>query len=851
MSSPCVIPVNFPAAIDNRPSLPRIQYRIGRYSDFRAQMLSLLDRSPLLKGWTHRQPDDPGIALLEGAAILGDILTFYQELYANEAWLRTATWPQSIAGLVRLLGYRPAPGLGGIGFVAFEISGNSPATVPAGFPFSSQIVGMPAPADFETSQSIVALPGLSRFSLYAPSHVPGIYVNQSVFAVAAADLAAAGVTLKANDRLMMVADSNVANRQISVIKSVSTQLDQTVITLVGTWQPGDVSGTMTAYKLGRTFRAFGYNAPESEFVLKTDNTLTTQGVDTRMPYPEVLQGFPLERRVDDLSAGITMLLDLQVKAPFGHPPSSSNHFLAMTALSVSSGAESVGPMTGGITSVAFEPPEPPPTWPYYYAEQQSTDRRTALCHEVKGSAFSVSSVRQLVPAADTSELDYFGDGISYEALDGRLLQFVSLNPDDTASRVEEATASIERSEIGDPAAVGVRRLNIAPALTEFTLADFPLSNPAIVVFGNVAPMTQGKTQALVPLGNGDSRQIYQSFKLPKAPLTWLLDEALTPPREPGVTILIDEIEWTEVESLFASGPKDQVYILREDNSGNTWVQFGDGVNGAVLPSGVGNVTAQYRTGNGANGWRQSGTKPQPNGRVQNLGQIRLYDEITQGTADEDASHVRQTAPGRVEELGRIVTLSDFEYEAMALPGVEKALAVWDTQENIPLLTLTVLLSDNTPPQVSTVQTAMSQANALRGADRFPVLVLDASLEYVYLAATIGLLPGYQIDPVTAAVTAALGVLPSDGTMAPAGGLFSVDQRSLGEEEYASRIEGTIQNVEGVDWAEVTALGSLGTAEDPSTLGVSAPPTLSPTISCANNRVLALYAAHFTASVGDA
>jgi hypothetical protein len=846
MSSPCVIPVNFPVVIDNRPSLPRIQYRIGRYSDFRAQMLSLLDRSPLLKGWTHRQPDDPGIALLEGAAILGDILTFYQELYANEAWLRTATWPQSIAGLVRLLGYRPAPGLGGKGFVAFEISGDSAVTVPAGFPFSAQLEEMPAPADFETSQSIVAVPALSRFSLYAPSHVPGIYADQSVFAVAAANLAAAGVALKANDRLMMVDDSNAANRQISVIKSVSTQLNQTVITIVGTWQSGDVGGSMTAYKLGRTFRAFGYNAPDAEFKLDpTTNTLTSKTVITYMLLSAILQGFPLERRADDLSAGITMLVDLQVS---GSHISPYNYFHAMTALSLNGGTDSVGPMQGGITRVAFEPAS---TEPHLHAGLRFTNRRTAICHEVTGRGFRLSAVRKVVPRADTSEIDYFGDGTSYEALDGRLLQFLALNPDDTASRVQEATASIERSEIGEPAAVGVRRLSIAPALTDFTLADFPLSNPAIVVFGNVVPMTQGKTQALVPLGNGDSRQIYQSFKVPKSPLTWLLDEALTPPREPEVSILVNEIEWTEVESLFASGPKDQVYILREDNSGNSWVQFGDGVNGAVLPSGVGNVTAQYRTGNGANGWRQSGTKPQPNGRVQNLGQISLYEEVTQGTADEDPAHVRQTAPGRVEELGRIVSLSDFEYEALALPGVEKALAVWDTQENIPLLKLTVLLAGNTPPQLGSVQTAMSQANVLRGADRFPVLVLDASLEYVYLAVTVGLLPGYQIDPVIAAITAALGVLPSDGTESPSGGLFSVDQRSLGQEEYASRIEGTIQNVEGVDWVEVTALGSLGTAEDRSSLSVPAPPAFAPRISCASNRVLALYAAHFTASVGDA
>jgi hypothetical protein len=846
MSSPCVIPVNFPAIIDNRPSLPRIQYRIGRYSDFRAQMLSLLDRSPLLKGWTHRQPDDPGIALLEGAAILGDILTFYQELYANEAWLRTATWPQSIGGLVRLLGYRPAPGLGGTGFAAFEVSGESAVTVPTGFSFSVQIVGMPAPADFETSQSIVAVSALSRFSLYAPSHVPGIYANQSVFAVAAADLAAAAVVLKANDRVMMVDDGNAANRQISVIKSVSTQLDQTVITIVGTWQSGDVGGSMTAYKLGRTFRAFGYNAPATKFELDpTTNTLTSKTVITCMSLSAIFEGFPLERRADDLSAGITMLVDLQV---CGYDISPYNYFQAMTALSVIGGTDSVGPMQGGITRVAFQPAR---SEPHRHTGLRLTDRRTAICHEVTGRGFRLSAVRKVIRPADTSELDYFGDGTSYEALDGRLLQFVALNPDDTASRVEEVTARIERSEIGEPAAVGVRRLSIAPALTEFTVADFPLSNPAIVVFGNVVPTTQGKTQALVPLGNGDSRQIYQSFKLPKAPLTWLLDEALTPPREPEVSILVNEIEWKEVESLFASGPKDQVYILREDNSGKTWVQFGDGVNGAVLPSGVSNVTAQYRTGNGANGWRQSGTKPQPNGRVQNLSEIRMYDEVTQGTADEDPAHVRQAAPGRVEELGRIVSLSDFEYEALALPGVEKALAVWDTQENVPLLKLTVLLSDNTPPQLSSVQTAMSQANVRRGADRFAVLVLDATPEYVYLAVTVGLLAGYQIEPVTAALTAALGVLPCDGTAAPSGGLFSVDQRGLGQEEYASRIEGTIQNVEGVGWVEVTALGSLGTAEDPSTLGLPAPPALAPRISCANDRVLALYAAHFTASVGDA
>ena len=111
----------FPTRPDNRPSLPRIGYRIGTYSDIRADLIRRLNATPELAHWTHREPDDPGIALLEVGAMLGDILTFYQELYANEAYLRTARWRTSVAELVRIVGYRLAPGLGGSGTFAFEL----------------------------------------------------------------------------------------------------------------------------------------------------------------------------------------------------------------------------------------------------------------------------------------------------------------------------------------------------------------------------------------------------------------------------------------------------------------------------------------------------------------------------------------------------------------------------------------------------------------------------------------------------------------------------------------------------------------------------------------------------------
>ena len=80
---------------------------------------------------------------------------------------------------------------------------------------------------------------------------------------------------------------------------------------------------------------------------------------------------------------------------------------------------------------------------------------------------------------------------------------------------------------------------------------------------------------------------------------------------------------------------------------------------------------------------------------------------------------------------------------------------------------------------------------------------------------------------------------------------TLDLRSLGQEEYASRIEGAVQNVAGVSWVEVTAFGPLGAVEDPSTLALPANPTFAATVACADNCVLALYGAQLTALAGAA
>ena len=80
----------FPIRPVNRPALPRIAYRLGAYPDIVDAILRRINAATELARWTHRNADDPGIAIVESAAIVADILTFYQEHYANEAFLRTA-----------------------------------------------------------------------------------------------------------------------------------------------------------------------------------------------------------------------------------------------------------------------------------------------------------------------------------------------------------------------------------------------------------------------------------------------------------------------------------------------------------------------------------------------------------------------------------------------------------------------------------------------------------------------------------------------------------------------------------------------------------------------------------------
>src|SRR5688572_10708705 len=105
---------------------PVIDYVTKDYVGFRQGMLNQIPL--LLPGWTDRSEADFGVVLIELFAYVSDILSYYQDRIANEAFLRTATQRRSVADLLRLIDYQIDPGLSASALIHFEVSADVTVT---------------------------------------------------------------------------------------------------------------------------------------------------------------------------------------------------------------------------------------------------------------------------------------------------------------------------------------------------------------------------------------------------------------------------------------------------------------------------------------------------------------------------------------------------------------------------------------------------------------------------------------------------------------------------------------------------------------------------------------------------
>jgi predicted phage baseplate assembly protein len=316
--------------------------------------------------------------------------------------------------------------------------------------------------------------------------------------------------------------------------------------------------------------------------------------------------------------------------------------------------------------------------------------------------------------------------------------------------------------------------------SQLSLAGMPdpslrLTPPLRALF-DVLPVSRGKTAPREVLGSGDATIAGQEFVLGKSPLTYLQDE--NPASGEGykstLRVWVDGIEWREVAGFYNQPSDARIFVTREDDRAKTHVLFGDGENGARLPTGVSNVVASYRYGSGGEA-PDAGTltvilEPRPN-----LKAVRNPVAVGGGSDPDPPDRIRRYAPRSVLTFGRAVSGDDYETIAASAPGVVRARAywAWNAQEQRGMVTVYV---GDEQAAVDSAISALSQADD----PNRPLVVHPATAVPIYLSLDLLIHPDREPKEVRARATAAL--VDSES------GLFSANALRIGVPVYRSQIE---------------------------------------------------------------
>jgi hypothetical protein len=230
-----------PASTANRPGLPALSYRVGTHGAFfesmKARLSSLTLEAPgadgqtletfqPLTGLTSRDPGDPAIALLDSWAVVGDVLTFYQERIANEGYLRTATERRSVLELARLVGYTLRPGVAATVYFAYTLEDKQldPVEIPIGARAQSIPGPDELPQSFETSENWITRSEWNN--LQVRQHKPQKIEYESAVFVDTIFVEGANANLKTGDLLLLVFGTNNDSFVVRKVREAEGQFAQ-------------------------------------------------------------------------------------------------------------------------------------------------------------------------------------------------------------------------------------------------------------------------------------------------------------------------------------------------------------------------------------------------------------------------------------------------------------------------------------------------------------------------------------------------------------------------------------------------------------------------------------------------
>lgn len=317
----------------------------------------------------------------------------------------------------------------------------------------------------------------------------------------------------------------------------------------------------------------------------------------------------------------------------------------------------------------------------------------------------------------------------------------------------------------------------------------------VEIYGNVANATHGQTRTQV-LGSGDGNKASQTFALNYSPTTYLPAPTAKGAKS-TLQVRVNGILWHEVDCQNSSSPNDHSYVTRTDDEEKTTIIFGDGKNGARLPSGSENLKAVYRTEIGKQGNVDTGQicllATQPLG-VKSV----INPQPAKGGADrESRDQARCNAPLTVTSLDRLVSVQDYADFTRTFAGIGKAVSTRLSDGRRQVIHITIVGADDIPIDVkSDLYLNLLQALRQLGDPTQPIQVDTRELLIPIISAGVQILPDYKWDFVEPKVRAKL----LDD--------FGFEKRELGQDLVLSTVISSIQQVPGVAFVDVDGFGAI-------------------------------------------
>jgi len=325
--------------------------------------------------------------------------------------------------------------------------------------------------------------------------------------------------------------------------------------------------------------------------------------------------------------------------------------------------------------------------------------------------------------------------------------------------------------------------------------EYCFKRDTVTIYGNVVKATHGETKLEV-LGSGDGAKALQTFDLKQKPLTFV--SATNPTGiDSTLKVFVNNVEWHETDTLVGLEANDRLFISRTDNDDKTSVVFGNGKQGARLPTGIENIRAEYRNGIGRGGnvraEQISLLLTKPLGVKEVINPLRA----TGGADKETRDQARKNVPLAIKALDRLVSTRDYEDFSRVYAGIGKAKAIELSNGRLPLVHVTIAGVGDIPiDKNSDLFRNLLQALHDFG-DPFQNIQLDIrELLMIVIEAGIAILPDYQWESVVVDVRNAL--LDS----------FSFESRELGQDVLLSEVFSVMQSVRGVAYVDVDAFGGI-------------------------------------------